>query len=338
MLVKSRTFSFGGSDPWARARLGVIVLGGILVVGTIGYLSLGLSTLEALYYTVITVSTVGFSEPPGEIDNAYRVFTILLILFGTGTVLYILGVLLEVLIEGRLTDEYRRQRMQRQIDSLSGHVIVCGYGQVGRAITDALEVEGTPVVVVDRLAEHLDSVPLSVQGDATDDEILLAAGVERANTIVVAMDHDTDNLFATLSARSLRNDLFIVARATAQSSESKLRRAGADRVVNPHEIGGTRMAAFVLQPHVAEFLGVVMQDNELSLRLEEFEVTEDSTCRGETLGACSFREKTGSSVLAIRSAAGDFDTNPPDGTVMKPGDVLLAFGTEEQLEALSRQV
>jgi voltage-gated potassium channel len=334
----NRRFSFAGSDPWPRARLGLMVLVAILAIGTVGYLALGLSTLEALYYTVITVSTVGFSEPPGQTDDAYRLFTILLILGGTGTVLYILGVLLEVLIEGRLTDEFRRQRMQRQIDQLTGHVIVCGYGQVGRAIAEALRVEGSTVVVVDRLSEPLREVEYSVIGDATDDEILLAAGVERATTIVVAMDHDTDNLFATLSARSIRADLVIVARATAQSSESKLRRAGADRVVNPHEIGGTRMAAFVLQPHVADFLGVVMQDNELSLRLEEFEVGEGSTCRGETLEACSFRETTGSSVLAVRSAAGQFDTNPSAGTVLDLGDVLLAFGTEEQLKALSAQV
>ena len=332
------SFSLGGQDPWGRARLGLLVLLCILVIGTIGYLALGLGTLEALYYTVVTVSTVGFSEPPGQTDDAYRIFTILLILFGTGTVLYILGVLLEILIEGRLTDEFRRQRMQRQIEKLTGHVIVCGYGQVGRAIADALRIEGRTVVVVDRVIRAVGDVELSVEGDATDDEVLIAAGVERANTVVVAMDHDTDNLFATLSARSIRDDLFIVARATAQSSESKLRRAGADRVVNPHEIGGTRMAAFVLQPHVAEFLGVVMQDNELSLRLEEFEVREDSPCRGVNLATCSFREETGSSVLAIRSAAGEFDTNPADSTVLEPGDVLLAFGTEEQLEALSSQV
>jgi len=160
-----RNFSFGGANPWARARVGLLVLAGILVVGTIGYLALGLSTLEALYYTVITVSTVGFSEPPGQADDAYRIFTILLILFGTGTVLYILGVLLEVLIEGRLTDEFRRQRMQRQIEKLTGHVIVCGFGQVGRAISEALQVEGRTVVVVDRLSQNLKEVEFSVEGD-----------------------------------------------------------------------------------------------------------------------------------------------------------------------------
>ena len=309
-----------------------LLLVAVLTVGTIGYALLGLSLLDSLYQSVTTVTTVGFREL-GEPTVGFRVFTIVLVLLGAGTVLYTLGVLLEALVEGRLSDQWGRRRMQRELDELDGHVIVCGWGRVGRAI--AANLSGRPVVVIDRDQERVESVHgLSVEGDATDDEVLRAAGIERASALVAALSADADNLYVTLSARQLRPDLFIVARARMESAEAKLLQAGADRVVNPQSIGGARMAALVGQPHVAAFLDLVMHDGSLEFRLAEVDVGAGSPVVGRSLRDAHLRDTSGALVLAMRAADGTFRTNPPPDEVMVAGDVLIAIGTEVQLKAL----
>ena len=238
-------------DPWGRFWAGLGVLALVIGAGTFGYSRLGLTPGEAVYQTVITITTVGYQEV-GTVTGGYRAFTVLLILFGTGTALYTLGVAIESLFEGRLDDQIRRRRMQKQIDRLAGHVVLCGLGQVGRAIYDELVRAGRHVVVIDRRGLDAETVPLSVEGDATSDDVLRAAGLERAETLVLALDSDVDNLYVALTARSMGPDLFIVARSNRSSGGPKLRQAGVDRVVNPHEIGGSMMAALVLQPDGAE--------------------------------------------------------------------------------------
>ena len=219
----------------------------MIVVGTAGYAILGLSLLDAVYQTVVTVSTVGFREL-GEVGHRYQLFTIVLILFGTGTALYTLGVLLETLFEGHLNDQFGRRRMQKEIDGLKAHIVVCGYGQVGQAIAAELSGGGREVVIVDRRDDLETEIPLVITGEATDDDVLARAGLGHARTLILALDSDTDNLYVTLTARTLRPDLFIVARANSETAEPKLRQAGANRVVNPHEIGGRRMAELALEP------------------------------------------------------------------------------------------
>ncbi len=252
-LVKYR-FGGGGRrsnrvlprDPWGRFRVGLAGFAAVIVMGTGGYLVLGLGLLDAVYQTVVTVSTVGYREI-GEVGDRYQIFTVLLILFGTGTALYTLSVLLETLFEGRLNDQFRRRRMQNEIDRLRGHVVLCGYGQVGRAILAELDRAERDVVIIDRV--ELDpELRFVVTGEATEDEVLTRAGLDRAATLVLALNFDVDNLYVTLTARSLRSDLYIVARANSSAVGPKLHRAGADRVVNPHEIGGSHMAQLVLEP------------------------------------------------------------------------------------------
>src|SRR5581483_429602 len=240
----------------------------------VGYVSLGFSVLDAAYQTVTTIATVGFREVR-PLDDAGKVFTIGLILVGVGTALYTFSVVLESLIEGDLIELFGRRRMERRIDAMHDHVIVCGWGRVGRAIAEELNAAGVDLVAVDRDPARLDELDApSVLGDATEDHILERAGLARARALIAALDSDAGNLFVTVSARALRSDLFIVARARGEASEEKLRRAGAHRVVNPQSIGGARIAAFVLQPHVTEFLDVVMHDRELEFRLEEVPVPE----------------------------------------------------------------
>jgi len=319
--------------PWRRVELGLSLLTGVLVASTVAYVLLGLEPLDALYQTVITVFSVGFSEQ-GVVTTAYKVVTIVVVLIGTGTVLFTLTMVIDALVEGRLSEEIGRRRMQQRLDRLRGHVVVCGMGQVGSALVQELRHEGQLVVAVDRSPAVLEGVGLqTVLGDATHDDVLVHAGVERASTLVVAMNSDADNLYVTLSARALNPKLFIVARANEANAEPKLRQAGADRVVNPHRMSGTRMAALVTQPHVADFLDVVMHDRELEVRLAEVTVVPGSAFIGKTLTDCAVRERSGATVVAIRRN-GFFDTNPAPGTVLAADDVIIALGTSEQLQAL----
>ncbi|MGZ4736119.1 MAG: potassium channel family protein, partial [Acidimicrobiia bacterium] len=261
---------------WRRLGGAMIALVLVLVVGTVGYLVLGFGLLDAMYQTVTTVSTVGFREVK-PLSKAGQVFTMVLILVGAGAALYAFSVLVETFIEGRLNELLGRRRMEQSIASLHDHVIICGWGRVGHAIAGEVAAAGRELVIVELDETILEGVshPVVV-GDATEDAVLRAAGIERAAALVAAVEGDAANSFITLSARALKPDLFIVARARSQDSGEKLRRAGADRVVNPQSIGGARMAAFVLRPHVAEFLDVVMRERTLEFRLEELPVTAGS--------------------------------------------------------------
>lgn len=229
--------------------------------------------------------------------------------------------------------------MERAIAAMSDHVIVCGWGRVGKTIARDLVRDGAQVVVIDSDPERLADLDLpSIVGDATDDEVLAAASISRAKALVAAIDTDAANLYVTLSGRSARPDLFIVARARVESAEAKLTQAGADRVVNPQQIGGERIAAMILQPAVADFLDVVMHDAGLEFRLAEIAVSAGTGLAGHSLRDAHLRDRTGALVLAMRDTAGRFLTNPSPDTLIRPGEVLIAIGTPEQLAALRREV
>jgi voltage-gated potassium channel len=315
--------------------LALTILAAIIVLGTIGYVVLGLSLLDALYQTVTTVSTVGFREV-GEVDADWQIFTIALVLLGVGATLYTFGVLVDAIVDGRLMELFGRRRMERQLASVADHVVVCGYGRVGSTIAAHVAASGTTVVVVDQSAERIQGAPyLTVEGDATEEVVLRRAGIERARSLVATLTTDPDNLYVVLTARSLNPKLFLVGRARSESAETSLLRAGADRVVNVQRIGGSRMAALVEQPHVADFLDIVMHDGTLEFRLAEVAVPTGSPLAGQSLRDAHIRDQTGALVLAMRDADGSFHTNPPPDTVIVDGNVLIAIGTVGQLSALS---
>ncbi len=324
---------------WRHVVLGICLLAAIILVGWVGYVLLGFGTLDALYQTVTTITTVGFREVE-PLTGAGQIFTMVLILAGVGTALYTLTVLLELLVEGHLGQAMERRRMDKRIAALTGHVIVCGWGRVGRAIARELDTAGRAFVVIDNDPDRTATIAphLYLLGDASDDAILLQAGIERAAALVAAVSTDAANLFITLSGRSLRPDLFIVSRAREEPSVPKLERAGADRVVNPQEIGGARIAAFVVRPHVTEFLDVVMHEREIELRLEELDIAADSPLAGLSLGQADLRDRTGALVLALRDEQRGFITNPNADTVVEAGQILLAIGTPSQLRALAGAV
>jgi voltage-gated potassium channel len=324
-------------DPWDRAVAAGGAFALVLVGGTIAYRILGLSWFDAFYQTLITVSTVGFTEVgPEQITPMYRLVSSVLILVGVGIGVYSIGLVFEAVMEGRLTDQIGRARMRKEIEQASGHTIVCGWGQVGRAITTSLLAAGEQVVVIDRRSDLLTKIDaLAVTGEATDDDVLRMAGIDRAKSLVVALDGESDNLYVTLSGRALNPALFIVTRAVGPTSGSKLVQAGADRVVNPHEIGASRMASFVLQPNVADFLGETMTDRNLQVRLGEVEVTQDGSLAARPLGDSGFLSATGLTLLAIRRPDGSFIHRRDDHWVPAAGDLLIVLGTPEQHYAAS---
>ena len=323
------------SNPFRRVQIGLALLAQVVVVGTVGYALLGFSLLEAFYQTVVTVSTVGYGFPH-PIGDGVKAFTVVLILLGVGTALYTFTVTLEVLIDGHMRELIRRRRMDRDIDTMTGHVVICGWGRVGREVARYLGNAGQQIVVVDRDAERTASLGYAtVTGDVTDDDTLLRAGIERAGTLIAALDTDADNLFVTVSSRSFNAGIHVIARARGESSEAKLLRVGADRVVNPQRLGGDRMAAFVTQPHVVDFLDVVMHDGSLEFRLEELLVGAASPLAGQTLRSSQVHARTGCLVLAIRRPDGSFTPNPSPEVEVASGDVLIGVGTTEQLSALA---
>jgi voltage-gated potassium channel len=299
-----------------------------------GYALLGFSLLDAVYQTVTTITTVGFREVH-PLSTAGKIFTIVLIIVEVGTALYAFSVVLEALVEGHLRQHFERRRMERDIARMSGHTIVCGWGRVGRAVAGYLAGQGAVVVVVDLDPQRVaDLAYPALAGDLTDDDVLRRAGIMRARALVSAINTDGENVYVTLSARSLRPDLVILARARNEASEAKLLRAGATRVVNPHRIGGQRIAAAALQPNVVEFLDVVMHDGSLEFRLEEVEVRPGSRLAVRTLQEANVGETTGALVLALRGSDGTFLTNPPMHIPVDAGYVLIAIGTQQQLSAL----
>jgi len=319
-----------------RIQLALGLVLAVIVAGSIGYIVLGFGMLDAVYQTVTTISTVGFREIH-PLHEAGKIFTILLILAGTGTALYAFSIVLETLVEGHLRRHFERRRMERNISRMTGHTIVCGWGRVGRAVGGYLAGQGADVVVVDRDTSRVEAAPFpALLGDVTDDDVLRAAGVMRARALVAAINTDAENVYITLSARALRPDLVIVARARTEESEPKLLRAGATRVVNPQRIGGQRIAAAALQPNVVEFLDVVMHDGSLEFRLEEVSIRSGSRLAGKSFLDAEVGEHTGALVLALRDEHGQFVANPPEQTMLEAGHVLIAIGTERQLAALRR--
>jgi len=306
------------------------------VIGTVGYMRFGMSFTDAAYQTVTTVTTVGFRELQ-DFDSAEQWFTIAIIITGVSTVLYTFTLGVQIVVEGQLRDFVGRRLMDREISKMSGHTVVCGWGRVGRAVADDLAEAGQSVVVVDVDAERVADVPYpTIVGDATLDSTLRAAGIGRARALIAALEGDAENLFVTLSARAIVPDLFIVARARQDESVPKLANAGADRVVNPQELGAARMASFVARPHVAEFVDVVMHERSLEFRMQEYDVPDGSPLAGHTLREADLRKRAGVLVLALRRVDGSFTTNPDPDIVIEPHQVLIAVGTEDDFRRLDR--
>ena len=344
MFFQSRRGAYG------RLISAAGVLAAVVLVGTTAYYSVGegrWSWFDCFYMTIITLSTVGFAETlegMNEMPEA-RAVTISLIVLGSGTLLYFISSLTAMIVEGDLQGILRRRRMQRVIDKMNKHVIVCGIGTTGRHIATELSATGVPFVVVDSNRERLDELSeefaddlLYVIGDATDDHVLELAGIARSRGVISALNDDKANLFVTISARALNPTARIVAKSIEASTEAKLRRAGADSVVSPNYIGGVRLFSEMVSPKAAAFLDRIVQfGSGISVGLEAIDVPASSPLVGQRLAETDIRE-AGALVVAVHRADGDYVYNPGSEHLLEAGDSLIVLADSEDITALRQTV
>ncbi|MCF8032788.1 MAG: NAD-binding protein [Desulfarculaceae bacterium] len=326
---------------FSRIILGIAGGIGVIVMGTLGYRLLENYTwLEALYMTVITVTTVGFGEVR-PLGPEGRIFTIILMLTGVGTIFYLLTAFTQFVVEGKLRQVMGRRSLERTIRSIKDHYIVCGYGRIGALVTEMIMESGREVVVIDdkeEVTRRLESEGINyVLGSATEDESLLAAGVERAKGLIASVSSDAGNVYIVLTAKDMRPDLFIIARATEPGSERKLKHAGADKVVSPYFIGARRMAQTVLRPTVADFIDLTFHSaTDQPLRMEELPVGPQAPLAGVSLKDSGIRQKLDLIVLAVKKPDGTMRFNPPADTLVEVGDTLVAMGPGTSMSKLGK--
>lgn len=324
-----------------RLRLAVGAFLSVLLVGFVAYQIVGgLGPLDALYMTVITITTVGFREI-AEPTVATRVLTIGLIVAGVGSATYTALAAAEFVVEGHLRHIIERRRMQKDIAQLDGHVIVCGFGRVGRHLADHLARDGAPFVVIDTEDDTVEEAAelgyLHVHGDASEKQVLEEAGLSRSRAVVASVNTDADNVLVTLTVKGLAPHVTVVGRVKADENEAKLRRAGADRVIAPSTIGGRRIAQILTRPAVADFLDGISGGG-VDYTLEEVPVRADGGLHGATLREAAVRERFGCTVVAVRHGADrGLDTHPAADVPLESGDVLVVMGSEGDVTAMRRQ-
>jgi voltage-gated potassium channel len=315
-----------------------LLLAGIIATGIIGYMVIeGLTLLDAIYMTVITIGTVGFSEVH-TLSPLGKIFTIALIGSGVSAAAYAIGRFLEFLLEGYFSEVMGGRSMKKRIDQLSNHYIICGFGRVGEQVAREFKRAGAPFVVLDPnpdIKKYLDAEEvLYIQGDAADEQVLRDAGIDKAKGLVSVVDSDADNVYVTLTARALNPGLFIITRANLENSAYKLKRAGANRVISPYSLGGRRIASMVLKPVVSDFLDTVMHGEKMEFQLEEMTIGKGSPLKDATVREADVRKKSGAMVISIYRADGHFENDLHGDTRISEGDRLIVIGTPEQLEKL----
>lgn len=319
-----------------RIRQALMALAIVFVIGVVGHhLLTGQDWLDSIYYFVITVSGVGYSEK-SEVGPGLQLFSIVVILFGMIAVGYTISLLLTMMIEGQLQRALGIRRMTKEIEELSGHTIICGFGRMGKTLAEEFSQRGVQFVIVDKNADIAVAARaegmLAITGDALDEETLLAAGIERARTFIASLKSDADNVFLTLTARNLCPELRIIARGELPATEKKLRQAGASQVVLPAVIGARRMAALVTRPHAAEMIDLVTDHKALDAELEELTIGEDCPLAGQTIREVALRERHHVLIIAIRREDGQMEFAPDASTAFASGDTIIVMGKSSDLQ------
>jgi voltage-gated potassium channel len=314
----------------------------LLVVGTVGYRLIEgepWSFFDSLYMTVITLTTVGYGETH-TLSPAGRFFTMVLLLGGVFTLFYAATEVIRYVISGEMQAALGKQLMERNLAEMRNHLIICGFGRMGQLVCQEFSEQKIPFVVIDRHEQALKDFrpPLGIPlvGDATNDEVLLKAGVKRARGLVTVAASDADNLYITMSARLLNDALFIVARAEDEHAETKLIRAGANRVVSPYVIGGARVAQAVLRPTVVDFIELATRTQHMELQIEETQINPRSLLVGTTLRDSQLRQALGIILVAIKKKSGEMIFNPAPEAVLDAGDILITLGHRQQLDQLEK--
>jgi voltage-gated potassium channel len=329
------------SDEQRRARqvqraASLVVV--VILAGTLGYMLVeGWSAWDAFYMTVISITTAGYREVH-DLSRAGQLFTSALLIFGVGTAFYAFTLVAAGVIESRLQPRSQEKRRARMIDQLSDHFILCGAGRIGLIIADEFRRQGVPFVVIDRDPAAVQAVlergDLAVEADASREDILRRLRIDAARGLIAALGSDAENVYAILTARGLRPDLFVIARADSEDAGRKLQRAGANRVISPYQIGAIQMAQTALRPAVVDFVELATSSENLELAMEQVRIAAASPLAGRTILEANLRQRFGVIVVGIQRDAGKMEFNPPHDAVMRAADQLVVLGRPEQLKDL----
>jgi len=313
----------------------------LIVIGTVGYMNLlKVDVVDALYMTVITISTVGYTEV-GEMTRQAKIFSMIIIFLGLGTVGYAFTSVVALFLEGTFKEVWRRNRMNTRIEQLKDHYILCGAGETGQSVIEQFQKSNVSFVVVEKdeeqVAELANEGVLVIYGDATNEDVLEKSRIKYAKGFVTSLPSDADNVFTVLTAREMNKNLYIVSRAIERNSRGKLIKAGANNTISPNEIGGRRMAALMIRPSVISFLDVITHAGDVILDLEDVIICDKSTISGKSLKEAKIPERTGLIVLAIKKY-GDKNImlNPSFDEILEVGDAMIVLGRENQVNQLRK--
>jgi voltage-gated potassium channel len=329
-------------DRLARGPLlAIVMLATVFAGGTLGYVAIeGWNAWDAFYMTVTTVTTIGFREVH-ELSRAGQVFTVLLVLSGVGTALYTFTLLATTVVEGGLPVLLRQRRHARMLDRITDHFIVCGYGRIGSIICREFARQNIPFVTIEREAVRFQQAiadgRLALEADASSEDVLKRAGIERARCLIAAVGTDAENVYAILTARVLRPDLFIVGRAEDEDSSRKLRHAGADRVISPYRIGAQQIAQTAIRPAVVDFVELATSSDNLELAMEEIAIAGRSSLANHSIADSNMRQRFGVIVVAIQRKDRRMDFNPEPDTLIYEGDKLVVLGRADSLRRLEQE-
>ena len=329
-------------DPVRHLKTSILVLLALVSLGTVGYMGIERwRFLDALYMTVITLGTVGFKEVH-DLSDAGKIFTIFLIIIGVSVLGYLIGSLAQIMFEGQFQRIIGRKKVEKMVDALKDHYIICGFGRMGSLICKEFAMKPLPFVVVEKSPELIEKLKedgyLFLHGDATDDEALLKAGITRAKGLISVVTSDTENVYITLTARGLNPDLYILSRSGEENSEIKLKRAGANKVVSPYHIGGNRMAQAILRPNVVDFIEIAPGREHMELQMEEISIPANSRFVGENLMSSGFRKETGVIIIGIKKAAGAMVFNPQSHVKFEALDTLIVLGAPDSIRQIEQLV
>ena len=326
------------TDKFYKIFKGFVILLIIVAIGSAGYMSIeGWSFFDSLYMTVITITTVGYGEIR-DVSEAGRLFTIFLIFSGMGIIAYIVGLTAQGMVELQIRTIIGRRKLDLQIKKIKDHYIICGFGRIGRVICRELQAKKIPMLIIENGSENrelldMESIPYIID-DATSENVLLEAGIERARGLISVVASDADNLFITLTARGLNPAAFILARADEDRTEKKLLRAGADKVFLPYTIGGLKMAQSITKPAVTDFIEFTVHNKDMGLEMGELHVSKDSRLNGLKLIDSGIRQQMDIIIVAVRKKSGEMSFNPSSETKIEAGDTLISLGKSKDLAKL----